>query len=232
MLPHMMKLVRYPPERLKQLLWATERARKARLYCEDVGASLVLDIIDGESTGNHMLDFLLVACSGTYDSSVVQLYQEFHDATLGSAHHQVLIVQEAEHWYEYEPYILRTISVGELRFDAPLFNIDKQLIGIPVERGYLVWREVFGNGIVTDVAMFIEENLLYVGPLENEHCRSPDAYSTTDGVAMVPSTAPSSVYVHPWNPTHLLERHGIDQHLYREIMHAWLIQKTKAVSIP
>jgi hypothetical protein len=225
-----MEHTQYPPERLRRLVWAKERARRAQMYYEDIGTALVLDIIDGETTGDHLLDFALVACNGTYDTGVIRLYHELHNVIMGNPHHQVFVVQEAQHWYEYEPCTLRNIFVGELRLSPPEFNIDKQLIGIPVEEGYLVWREIFKDGVITDVTMFVGQDVLYVGPLENDHCRFANGYPTTEGAVMVPTIAPSAVYVHPWDSQHLEGRHGVDQDLYRNLMRSWLIQKTKALS--
>lgn len=225
-IPHM-----HLPEKLEELVRQTEHVNSIHDRICDLQDSIALDIIDGRTTGDRLLDFALVACNGVYDTSILEeQYRTLYNMVLASPHRRVLVVQEAEHLFDFEMYIIRNVYVAELRARPLEFDIDLQLIGIPVDSGYLVWREILTSGVVTSVSTFVPGDWLKVGPLENDLCPFGNGHQTASGAVMVPPIASCVVYPHPWNQEYIERVHGIDAELFRHLVREWVLGKTKALT--
>jgi hypothetical protein len=218
------------PEKLDRLIRETRRVQGIQDHLCDLQDSIVLDLIDGWTTGDRLVDFALVACNGIYDESIINgQYRAFQDLVLGNPHRRLLVVQEAEHLFDFEMYIIRNVYVTELRVDPLVFDIDLQLMSIPVDSGYLVWREILRDGVTTSMSAFVPGTFLQVGPLENDFCPFGTCHQSPDGAVLVPPIASCMVYPHPWNQEYIEQRHGIDAALFRHLVREWVTRKTRAL---
>ncbi|MBP9749883.1 MAG: hypothetical protein KBD21_04085 [Candidatus Pacebacteria bacterium] len=215
----------YLPEVMRTLIRESERLELARARLENLAEVVTLDIIDGWKSGDDLLDFALVACNGVYDVMVVAMqYRHLQDTALRKPGTRILVVQEAERMDGETGglVILRNIYLATLR-PAPLeFVLNNLQIGIPVEPGYIIFRELVKEEYEATVRDLVDASWLYVGPFHNKYCEYGALRVDADGVWSAPTDAVSEVYVHPFEVSALFEEHGIGADLLQWLTNEWV----------
>jgi len=225
----------YLPEEMRRLVRESEKLELARARLENLAEVVTLDIIDGWKSGDDLLDFVLVACNGVYDVIVVAMqYRHLQDTALRNPGTRILVVQEAERMSnEGDLVILRNIYLATLR-PAPLeFVLNDLQIGIPVEPGYIIYRELMKDEYEATARDVIDASWLYIGPFHNEYCEYGALRVDDKGVWSAPTDAVSEVYVHPFDMPTLFEEHGIDADLLQWLTSEWVrLRSRKRKALP
>jgi hypothetical protein len=219
---------KYVPYKINRLIQATERMQKLQMAVEDLSEDVTLDIIDGWSTGDELLDFALVACNGTYDPFVISLqYRRLFDLGLRKPNQLVLVTQKATYHYgEEEPLFLRNIHLACLRPEKMRVDIDSFAMFLPVVPGHLVWSEFYSeDGLIVSGYKVLDDEWLTTGPLYNEYCDFGHTREADVGVFYVPEDATCNVDLLPEaDPSLLLSEHGIDQETLNYLRQIWIIE--------
>lgn len=189
---------------------------------------LVLDIIDGATTGDVLVDFLLVT-EELRDTEVVARYDDLIEAVSSGAGRQILIIQKAEYPIGERTLILRNIYLALLRNDALKFDIDSMTFYIPVETGYLISREIVRSNTLVCGFALKESQWLGVGPLHSFHTYREDAREDQNGDFFVPHHARCEFeLLPPESESELSEAHGIDQSRLRDLYRRWFTLKSRS----
>ena len=220
-------------EKLHELMQETERVMEIQDRLCGLQDSIALDLIDGWSTGDKLLDFVLLACNGVYSTDIIDgQYREFENLLRLSSGKLLLVVQEADYYFDNDFCNLRNIYLAEVRSDDSLeFNMNEQIMKIPVNSGYMLWREALDpEREVRSFDSFILSPWIEVGPLVNDLCRFGHGMSGEKGVVCAPHIGSCAVYFHPWNPEELEIEHDIDTDLTRILMRKWMSGRARIIS--
>jgi len=220
-------------EKLDELKHETHRVAEIQNRLCELQNSIALDLIDGWSTGDKLLDFVLLACNGVYSTDIIEgQYREFQNLLRLSPGKLLLVVQEAEHFFEGDFVVLRNLYLGEIRSDDSIeFNMNEQIMNIPVSAGYLVWREALDSeGEIQPFDSFVTSPWISVGPLVNDLCPFGHGLSGEKGVVCAPYIGSCAVYFHPWNPEELEIEHDIDAELAKVLLRKWMSGRARTIS--
>ena len=225
----------YLPEQVRMLMRTYSKLEKVQGELDDLSELVALDIIDGWTTGDRLLDFALVACDGVYDPVVVSVqYRQLYDVGLRKPGERILVVQEAEHYDEEDGlFVLRNMYLGTLRPETVEFDVDTLTMRIPVEAGHLVVRESIQKGYYVTGSGIAKTQWIKTGPLHNEYCPfGPARYDEeAHDVLLTPLDAIAAVYVHPWDTEKLAREHEIDSELLHWLTGDWMrLRNTKRKS--
>lgn len=220
---------KYVPEKVHRLQRLTEHVERLRTYLSDLGEDITLDLIDGWTTGDQLLDFVLLSCNGVYDPFVFSVqYRRLFDLGLRKPGQRVLVVQKAEHLGEDGPIIIRNIYLAVMRRAELELDSNAQVIRLPVEPNYFLWREFLFEGLVFTGHKIVTNQWLPTGPLYNEYCD----YGTTrkekdEGILYVPEDAVCAVELLPEaDKLYLFEEHGIDADHLDELHTRWIRERS------
>ena len=216
----------YLPEQVRMLMRTYSKLEKLQEELDDVSELVALDIIDGWTTGDRLLDFALVACDGMYDPVVVNVqYRQLYDVGLRKAGQRILVVQEAEHYDEENGLtVLRNLYLGTLRPEMVEFDIDTLSMKIPVAPGHLVLRESLQQGYFISGSGVSQGRWIHTGPLHNEYCTYGAARHDEEvaNVLLTPLDAVCAIYVHPWDMEKLSREHDIDADFLNQLTEGWM----------
>lgn len=220
---------RYIPEKVERLVRVAQRVESLQTLMGDLQQEVALDIIDGWTTGDKLLDFVLLACNGAYDTHVFFVqYRRLFDLALRKPGQRILVIQKAECWSEEGPVIMRNVYLATLRCSVTELIPDTLSIGIPVESGYFIWQEVIQNDYMINSHGIVDRNFIYTGPLHNQYCDFNGCVRIDSGAIIVPPDAVCDVVLLPIeNPNELFEEHGIDQEMLNELHQNWIRTKSK-----
>jgi hypothetical protein len=225
----------YLPEQVRMLMRTYSKLEKVQGEFDDLSELVALDIMDGWSTGDRLLDFALVACNGMYDPMVVSVqYRQLHDIGLRKAGERILVVQEAEHYDEDGGLeVLRNMYLGTLRPEMVEYDIDTLTMRIPVNPGHLVVRESIQQGYYVSGSGLSKFQWITIGPLHNSYCPfGPARYDEeAHDVLLTPLDAVAAVYIHPWDTEKLEREHTIDSEYLHWLTEDWMrLRNTKRKS--
>lgn len=215
---------KYVPEKAKQLQRIVEHMDRLRGHLDDLEEDITLDLIEGWSTGDPILDFALVTCNGAYDQFVISMqYRRLFDLGLRRPGQRILVVQKAEHSTDDGITELRNIYLATLRKAEVTCDINTLTLQIPVEPHYFVWQEFFQHdhligGYRTDPSPW-----LATGPLHNQYCDFGAARKDEQELRFVPEDAVCDIELLPdVDKSYLYEVHGIDEHLLNRLHQYWI----------
>lgn len=214
----------YTPEKVSRLIQVANRIDKIKSLASDIGEDIVLDIIDGWTTGDTLLDFVLVACDGVYDTSILSLqYRKLLDLGLRKPNQRILVVKKAEHHYDNEIFTLRNIVLAQLRPDTTKFDIDSLSIKIPVHPRFLVWKEFMAKNLFVSGYQILDTKWLTTGLLYNALCDFGKVTIDNQGFASVPDDAVCDIELFPAkDKSCLYEDHGIDTIMLDKLNQTWV----------
>ena len=202
----------YIPQQIEELKSLAEEQRRLLERSDELQERLLMDIADGWSTGDPLEDFIISACNGMYNTTAIRCqYDWIQDQFQICGGKYVLIVQQAEYFYEEFIYILRNVYFGQPRADNIIFDINQGLMGLPIQMKYLVYREMMTGEDMAKKWIMLDAPLIYVGPLLNECCTIERAERCKERRSFVPSRAACQVFFHPWNHNVLFQDCGIDE---------------------
>jgi hypothetical protein len=213
----------YIPEKVSKLIKATDKINALQSFVNDLGKDIVHDIIDGWTTGDKLLDFVLVACDGVYDTFTLCLqYRRLADLGLRKPNQRIMVIQKAEYWSENDILQLRNIYLAHIRPVEVEFNIASLCIRIPVEPNYLVLREFLYNDFFTHRTKIIDEKWLIAGRLHNEICDYGAVNTGDSGLISVPDDSVCDIVsIPPDDKIVLYEDHGIDADMLSYLYNTW-----------
>lgn len=203
--------------------------RQRRIECEeDALANLreqaVLDLIEGHTSGDPLVDFMLLACNGVYDALMLARYKCLSDLGLRAPGTPLLIVQEATgRGGGGDVVTLRNLYRAIARPDMLDIFINDLTLGIPVMPRYLVAREFMTSESEHFTLCTVNADRLYVGPLyDSRLCPFTVWRKEAENVFGVPLDGVCAIYTPPWDRDRLYEEHGIDHHVLRLMQSVWL----------
>jgi len=216
----------YIPEKLRRIEHIAQQMDRLRYVQEALAEDVVIDIIEGWSTGDELLDFVLVACNGIYDPYVICMqYRRLYDLGLRTPGQQLLVIMKAEQYVDEDVVILRKIFIVNMRKDVVLFDIDTLSMKIPVESGYYSWMECYQNGYVISGYKMHDDDWLQTGPIHNQYSEYMNA-EREDEMLYVPQTAVCTIELLPIHDYgELLEDHGFTKDDLNYFYRTWLMQK-------
>lgn len=209
---------------VRRIMRVTRRLKMVQQRLSALENEVALDLIDGTTTGDPLLDFVLVACNGIYDDYIVNTqYRGLAEQIVNSPGKSIIAVQEAEYYLEDSLYIPRNIYLATLRSGELTFDIDTLRMSIPVTPHYLAWREMLCGDAMVSANVIVTEPWLHLGPLHNSTCGYRPVKELDGSVGFyVPQEATSNVYFFPVDPLELWEEHGIDGDALKQLRRAWL----------
>lgn len=190
-----------------------------------------MDLIDGWSTGDPLLDFIFVSCNGIYDPWVIYAqYKRLFDLGLRKPGQKIMVIQKAEFNTFDGPVIIRNIHMAELRPDVIESDIDSFTIKIPVKTGHFVWKELIQErGLIMSCYKTFKDEWLKTGPLYNQYCDYGAVRNDNDGFLYVPDDAVCEIELLPdTDKIILFQDHGINEEMLDKINHAWVKELTKS----
>ena len=215
--------LKYVPGQVDELVKTTEKINQLQSRADNLAEMAALDIIEGETTGDKLLDFAIVACGGVYDEYVINsLYRGLHDLGLRRPGQKILLIQKGRYIND-DIHILRNIHLATLRADTLEFDLDSLLVKLPVEPGRLIWREFMNtDGDYLSGWQIHEDKWLPVGPILNEHCDFGNAKRKKD-LIFVSKEAPFETEMIPESDKlDLYDYHDIDADLLDYLTGKWI----------
>lgn len=132
----------YVPGRVKRQREIMLSINQLDLEMSTLAGEITLDIIEGWSTGDLLLDFTLLASDGYYSDKEYQRYRKIQSIALAHAGERILVIQKAV----VRDKLIRTFHLAILRKDETLFELNTLSLKIPVETNYFIWRELILPG--------------------------------------------------------------------------------------
>jgi hypothetical protein len=218
-------LKNHVPEKLSKIHEAVETIENLSQQIDSLSESIFLDIIDGWSTGNKLLDFAIISCNGVYDTeSFTKVYAYFSDLGLRKPGQKIIVIQKSEFWHNSEKYLLRNIHLAELRQDSIETDINSLSMRLPVKPGHIVWKEFFQDkGVLISGHKMSQDKWLLTGPFHNEYNQHSTSTKHSDGFMLVPDDASCDILLVPeTDKISLLHDHGIHECLLSQINKIWI----------
>jgi hypothetical protein len=210
--------------KVAKLIKVTDKINTLQSFANDLGKDIVHDIIDGCTTGDKLLDFVLVACDGVYDTFTLCLqYRRLADLGLRKPNQRIMVIQKAKCWSENDMIQLRNIYLAHIRPVEVEFDIGSLCIRIPVEPNYLVFREFLYKDSVTHGTKIIDEKWLTAGCLHSETCDYGAVNTRDSGLISVPDDSVCDIVSIPTDDTTVLyEDHGVDADMLSFLYTTWI----------
>lgn len=210
-------------EKVEKLKALNEIYESYRNCIEKLQDDVVLDIIDGWTTGDEVLDFMLVACDGEYDQEIMDSqYRWLTDLALTKPDQRIMIIQKSEAPMGTELVVIRNIYLATLRCEEIDYDINNLSIGIPVMPNYYFWREIILDDTLLTGSKLPESEYIKIGPLANEHCNKSICHKHPEGAIFVPEESVCEVILlSEHDPVKLSEAHGIDQEMLANLHREW-----------
>lgn len=223
---------KFVPGKFENLVRITEKIERMQYKLDDLAEEVALDIIDGWTTGDKVLDFALVVCDGVYDPFLVCMqYRRLYDLGLSRPGQKFILIQTAERFINESEYIvLRNIYLASFRKDFVEFDVDKLTMRLPVEPNYFLWREVSKDGYLVSGYRIMKNDWLTTGPIHNQYCNY-GAAAEDDEALFVPDEAVCDIGLFPLeNRDSLFIEHEITAESINYYMRKWVQLKTKSIS--
>lgn len=224
---------KYAPFKLQKQIKTIEQITELQGRADNLAEELMLDIIDGWTTGNEVQDFALLSCDGQFDPYMQLRYQGVSDIGLRKAGERILIVQQAEHQHGEQFFMLRNIYLATLRPAPTAFDLNEIEVRLPVEPNYLLWRELMNENMLlsghrTEPSLWIK-----LGSLDDSFTAAAPAATDDNGIASAPFSAPWGYVLLPEiDRSSLFEKFGIDTDML-DILHAtWIRSRTTTHIMP
>lgn len=161
----------YTPEKLEQIEIHTRKLEEIQYALDDLNEEIFSDIVDGWTTGDKFLDFILVACNGIYDPLVICMqYRRLSDMGLRKPGQQIMLIQKTKKYLNEELVVLRNIYLANLRAEMLDFDINNQTLHVPVETKYFVWREFIKDDLIVGAYAVRDSEWITTGPIHNKYC--------------------------------------------------------------
>lgn len=132
-------------------------------------------IINGDTTGDKVRDFAIVACNGHYDEDEIARYQKINNDALRFAGQYVLFVGFSALVLESTITLLPNIFLGTLGDSGITFDVDKASLVIPLQNGVSAhYREVVVEDGHIGYAVYVKNhNEIVVQHLPNRYTMKP-----------------------------------------------------------
>lgn len=210
-------------EKVSRLIELSKEMEILQNTVEDLGDNVALDIIDGWTTGDEVLDFVLVACNGEYDTFTLEMqYKPLFNLGLRRPGQRILVIQKAQHYRDYDLCILRNIYMARLRPEETVFNVNSQSIHLPVEPNFLVWQEFLHDNLIMQGHKTVNEKWLKTGVLHSEYSQFGNTNVDKDGLVSVPYDSVCDIEILPIDDEEFFfEVHGIDTNLFNVMYKTW-----------
>ncbi len=223
-----------PNTRFKELKKITQKIEHYQHELDSLCDGIVLDIAEGWSTGDKLLDFVLLACKGNYDQFVISMqYRSLYDLGIRKPKQQIIVIQKSEYYDDYEGVIIiRNIYIANLRDVTVDFDLDNLQIRIPVEPNFFCLREFINKktGLLFSEHELITGGWLITGPIHNQYCD----YSTTEEINEIIYLDCNSVCEIELLPAkdvgNLFINHGINNQSLNQMNQNWIREKSKLIS--
>jgi len=218
----------YLPSKVDRLMQATHRIQKLHASMHELSQDIMLDIIDGWTSGDTLLDFVLLACDGVYDPFILALqYRKLHEIGLRKPQQLLLVTQKALYYNEEgDEFYLCNIHLAVLRAEHIHFDNDSLVMRLPVEPGHLIWSEFYDKkGLFFAGYKTLDDPWLTTGPLHNDYCDYASVRLHEDGHFYVPDDAVCRIdQIPPDDPARIEEEHGVDLEMLNYLRRAWFLQ--------
>lgn len=218
-------VLKYVPGQIRELKRVNRKINKLQFDAYNLGQRMALDIIDGWSSGDELLDFVLVACNGNYDESVLDiLYRQVSKLGLMHPGKQIIIIQKAfreeNGWIEE----IKNIHLATLRPGTVETDVDSLSLRFPVNPGHYIRKEFLIPGENLVITHDISSDIwIETGPLWSNHCDYGWPEREGESFLCVPKGAVCEIELMPVKDAdYLCALHDIDSELLRHMLKTWL----------
>ncbi len=221
---------KYVPEKFSHLVEITNEMEKVKAKVASLKEDIVLDIIDGWTTGDTLLDFVLVVCNGTFDTQLFQRYQDLSKIGLRNPNQQIIVIQKALREENGELLMLRDVYLAELRPEEVRFDINSQLIHLPVKPQYFLLMHAINRGVILQGHRIVEKEWLTVGVLRSLFNDYQYVYTGEDGFSFVPQSATCDVeLLSTADRQSLFTNHAVDAEMLDYLHGSWTRDKSASL---
>lgn len=219
--------------KFKNIKRITQKIESLQYKLDSLCDEVALDIKDGWSTGDKLLDFVLLACDGNYDQFVISMqYRSLYDLGIRRPNQKIMVVQKGEYYDDYEGVIIiRNIYIAQLRKAVIDFDLNNLCFKIPVEANFFCWREFINkDGEIISRHKLITGEWLLTGPIHNKYCN----YSQTDengNIIYLSEVSVCNIELLPAKDlAYLFLNYGIDSESLNQFTQTWIREKTRLIN--
>jgi len=218
------------PEMVNNQIKIQKTISKLESLSNEIADDMAVSIIEGWTTGDAFTDFVLVACNGIYDESILNKnYRRLKELGLMRPGEIIMVIQPAFYNSSLGPIFIRNIQLAKLRADTIKTNLDQLSIKIPVASGRLHLKELCSlDGTFASVIKIFYDNWLSTGPLYNRLCTDSRAKRDKNNLLHVPDFAVCTVLLlSEIDKDELYMEYGIDEKMLDTLTSRWISELTK-----
>lgn len=178
-------------------------------------------------------NFVVLSCDGEYDLEVMEQYKLLEE-NFGCAEGAYLLVIQRGYVLDEddEMIFINRVFVAEPRDDKVQYEVQRGLMGLPVQGGILLFTENIFEDVIQEVTLWIEDtSMIFVGPLVNYLCHEErlDEGEGDEDMMIIRPSAPVSVFFHPFPYVDIEMQFGIPCEQISSFIRHYITKRTESL---